>query len=282
MTGCRKSDENFSFVFLTDIHVQTELNADEGFNKAIIKVNEQEPDFVITGGDLVMDALGKSYGRADSLYNLYKNLCNNFSSPVYHTIGNHEVFGIYEKSGVNINHPEFGKNMFRKRLGEGKTYSSFEYKGWYFILIDGIGISPEKRYYGFVDSTQLVWLENELTGLEKNTPIVLTTHIPLVTAAKQIELGHNEPLSDGEVIINAKDVLMLFNGYNLKLVLQGHLHILEEIKYKGITFITGGAVSAEWWQGPRYGFEEGFVKIDITKDSFKWEYVDFGWDTEQN
>ena len=52
------SKEHFTFAFLTDIHLQPELRATEGFKKAIAKVNELNPDFVITGGDLIMDALG--------------------------------------------------------------------------------------------------------------------------------------------------------------------------------------------------------------------------------
>ena len=48
---------SFSFVFMTDIHLKPELKGDDGFRAAIARVNELKPDFVITGGDLIMDAL---------------------------------------------------------------------------------------------------------------------------------------------------------------------------------------------------------------------------------
>ena len=67
-----EGDDNFTFVFMTDIHLQPERNAIEGFNQAIDSVNKLNPDFVITGGDLIMDALGQSFERSDSLYNFYK------------------------------------------------------------------------------------------------------------------------------------------------------------------------------------------------------------------
>ena len=54
------SEENsndFSFVFMTDIHLKPELGAPEGFQMAIDTVNVMQPDFVITGGDLIDDAL---------------------------------------------------------------------------------------------------------------------------------------------------------------------------------------------------------------------------------
>ena len=65
-----EKQSSFSFVFCTDIHVEPERNAVQGFTQAIDTINKLNPAFVITGGDLIMDALGQSYGRADSLYNI--------------------------------------------------------------------------------------------------------------------------------------------------------------------------------------------------------------------
>jgi len=48
-----------------------------------------------------MDALGQTYGRSDSLYNLYEETIKNLEMPIYHTMGNHEVFGLYERSGID-------------------------------------------------------------------------------------------------------------------------------------------------------------------------------------
>ena len=54
-------EDGFSFAFLTDIHLQPERGAEAGFKWAIREVNKLHPDFVITGGDLVMDVLNQSY-----------------------------------------------------------------------------------------------------------------------------------------------------------------------------------------------------------------------------
>ena len=109
-----KKVEKFTFAFMTDIHVQPENRADEGYQAAITEVNALKPDFVITGGDLIMDALGVSYERADSQYVLYQEINKQFTMPVYNTLGNHEVFGIYEKSGIDPDHPEYKYGMFEK------------------------------------------------------------------------------------------------------------------------------------------------------------------------
>lgn len=41
--------------------------------------------------------------------------------------------------------------------------------------------------------------------------------------------------------------------------------------------ITGGAVSAAWWEGPYLGTEEGFVLVNVKGDSVSWEYLDYKW-----
>ena len=71
-----------------------------------------------------------------------------------------------------------------------------------------------------------------------------------------------------------KELLDLFKDHNLKLVLQGHLHIVEEAYIGGIRFITGGAVSAMWWNGPRGDMEEGYVLLKIKGEEIDWEKLE--------
>ena len=167
--------------------------------------------------------------------------------------------------------------MFKQRLGDGKTYRSFTHGRWHFILLDGIGGTPERQYIGQIDSVQLAWLKADLekTGPEK--PIVLVSHIPFVTIATQLNLGTTAANKPNIVITNGKEVLDLCRPYNLRLVLQGHLHIVEEMIWQDIHFITGGAVSGKWWEGPNAGFDEGFVVVDIGGDDFTWTYESYGW-----
>jgi len=81
------------------------------------------------------------------------------------------------------------------------------------------------------------------------------------------------------VINNARDVLLLFWEYNLKLVLQGHLHFLEDIYInEDVHFITGGAVSARWWNNKPTDYpEEGFVLVKVKGEEIEWDYIDYGW-----
>lgn len=276
------SDSNqFTFIFITDIHIQPERNAIEGFKKAIEEINKINPDIVITGGDLIYDALGVSFERTDSLFNLYNEIVKLINAPVYNTIGNHEIFGWYEKSGVSGDHPEFGKKMYENRIG--KTYYSFEHKGIKFFILDSIEEVPEGgKYFGFINDEQMEWLRNELTSTDVSKPIIISTHIPFITTFSQIKAGSQKENERGLVVENSKEVLDLFASHNLKLVLQGHLHFFEDLNIQNkVRFITAGAVSARWWRGSNFGMEEGFLIVKIKDDTIITEYFDYGWEVSE-
>lgn len=277
LSAQNSNDQSFEFVFMTDIHVQPELQAAQGLAKAIEKANSLNPDFVITGGDLIMDALKQTKGRADSLYNLYLDLQKNFKMPVYNTPGNHEHYAFYMKDEIERTDPDYGDKMFRRHIG--KTYYSFNHKGWHFIILNSIMETEDRSYRGGVSAEQIEWLEHDLNGVNDETPIVISVHIPLVSAMTQIKNGALAANNKGIVINNSKEVLDLFKDKNLKLVLQGHLHYLEDIFIGGKThFITAGAVSANWWRGPKDGIEEGFLKIKVDGDNFTYEFIDYEWE----
>ena len=129
-----------------------------------------------------------------------------------------------------------------------------------------------------VDEKQKEWLIDDLKSISKNTPLVLTCHVPFIsvyTPATSDRYGFDS-------FSNFREILNLFENYNLKLVLQGHQHLYEEIKVKDVQFITGGAVSASWWGGPYYGTEEGFLLLKFSDDDFSWQYVDYGWEVALN
>ena len=117
--------------------------------------------------------------------------------------------------------------------------------------------------------------------MDPATPIAISVHIPMITVQTQILKGSTIPNSAGTVITNSKDVLDLFAGHNLKLVLQGHLHNYEDIYIKVIHFITGGAVSGNWWEGAHRGIEEGFLLVRVKDTEISAEYLDYGWTPEK-
>lgn len=168
--------------------------------------------------------------------------------------------------------------MYENRLT--KRYYSFDHKNWHFVVLDGIGMDLEERnYYGIVDSVQMEWLKEDLQKNGKENPVVVSTHIPLLTISRQIKDGPAAGCDQRTVVTNTHEVRHLLEQYNVKLVLQGHVHFLEDIYYNGIHYITGGSVAGRMWVGSDY-IEEGFLKIDISGDEFDWNYIDYGWEVK--
>ena len=201
---------NFRFVHFTDPHIQPERKAAEGTRKAFEAINRVKPDFCLAGGDLVFDIFERSHDRAKALFDLYGEAARGLRPKVYSVPGNHDVFGISNKSGVASTDPMYGKKMFEDRVGA--RYSSFTHKGWHFILLDSIGITPERSYIGLIDEEQMDWLRGDLEKTGRRTPIAVLTHIPLATGFGQFVGAAAASLKSIQVT-NAKQVLDLFEGY---------------------------------------------------------------------
>ncbi|MDC6390425.1 metallophosphoesterase [Maribacter sp. PR1] len=277
--------EGFSFVFMTDIHLQPERGAQEAFQKVIDTVNKLHVDFVLTGGDLVYDALRGNFNRSDSLFRTYSTSIKKFDVPVYNTIGNHELFGIYRESDIKTNHPDYKYGMYERYLG--KRYYSFDHKGWHFISLCSIE-EKDQRYIGLIDDEQKQWLKDDLAQLDTETPIVLSTHIPFISTYNQRYPKNKVKEVPNELwIYNRDEILKLFNDLDLKLVLQGHMHWIEDINLQNKTrFITGGSVAGRpsWRRknnrndGIHYD-EEGFMVIHVKNGNISWNYIDNKWES---
>lgn len=271
----KEAPESFEFAFLTDIHIKPEMQAPKGFEMAIDKVNELNPDFVITGGDLVYDVMRGDFAKSEALFELYNNMAKTFKMPVHNCIGNHDLFAIYEESPETEDHPDYKYGMWERHFG--KTYYSFDHKGWHFITLNSLDVTDDKRYKTIFHEAQLKWLEDDLRKVDNSTPIVITTHIPMICAYTQLNGGNGNRTVD-----NASVVFKMLENHNLKLVLQGHIHWKEYgFVNDRFHFLTGGSIAGNGWKGRRHNTKEGFMKIKITGDDFSWEYIDHGWEAER-
>ncbi len=278
--------ELFSFIHFSDVHIQPERGAEEGFLQAIEKMNSLKPDFVVSGGDLVMDSLNADEKRATTLYDIYIRCTKKFEVPVYNVMGNHEVFGITAPEKVPIDHPDWGKEMFKRRLGDGATYRSFDHQGVHFVLLDSVGIErdeegPAYHYIGEIGGDQFVWLENDLAGITPGMPVIAVTHIPLFSLYGQIENGPLFPWARGSVITDGKPLYQLLTRHNFLGMFQGHIHVNELYEYMGAKYIDTAAVCGAWWGGPRNGHPEGFNLVHVYEDEVTAEYITYGWDASK-
>ncbi len=277
----------FRFVHLTDIHIEPELEAARGLAKCLeaAQAGKVSPDFIVSGGDLVFDALEASPQRAKELFNLYKKvIANHTSLPVHPTIGNHDVFGWARKNGITPATFEYGKAMVKDLLGLKETYYEFDHKGWRFFVLDNIqpAANAAQIYQGNLDRTQFEWLAERLKRTDPKIPIAICEHIPLMTVTPFAFPGtyHDGKweMSNSLVCGDTVERLKLYRDYNIRLCLSGHIHQLDRVEYRGITFICDGAVCGNWWKGPRDGVKEGFGQLDLKPDGgIDYTYRDYGW-----
>ena len=276
-TKPQPAPESFDFVFFTDTHIQPELDAAHGCQMAFTKIAAANPEFAICGGDLVYDALAVSRTRADMLFDLYQRTEATIKAPLHHAIGNHDLYGILTKSGASPSDPGYGKKMFEDRIG-ARTYYSFDHRGYHFIVLDSIFPTPDRLWEGRIDDAQLQWLAHDLAAVAPTAPVVVITHVPLITG--YLAYGpkpDGTPRYDTVSVANSSDVIALFEPHNILAVLQGHLHINELVNYKNCQYACCGAVCGNWWHGPRLAFPEGFTVVSLRAGKISWRYETYGF-----
>lgn len=272
------SPPDFSVAFLTDPHVHAEQGAADGFASALGHAFSQarQPELLITGGDLAFDILATGRAEADAQYELFEGPLGSVKVPIHHTIGNHDVLGVYQQSGLSESDDGYGKAYYLERFGLERPYHSFDHEGWHFVILDTIGI-VDRGYRGWVDDEQIAWLEDDLAAADR--PTVVIGHIPLLSNYTEWNRGTAAGIPAGATVVNANQVLEVLLRHPVKLVLGGHLHVIESYRFKGIELANIGAVSGNWWRGLRDGFEEGYAMLDFRGDHVSWRYVDYGWET---
>jgi Icc protein len=230
---------SFSFIHASDVHLSEETLPRLRQVREIVE--RQRPAFVLMTGDLVHDALRVDEAEARSYYELFLREIAAFPVPVWTVPGNHEIFGIERHlSLVSPEHPLYGKSMYRHFLGP--DYYSFNAGGIHFVGLDTVDID-DLWYFGHVDEAQLEWLRQDLAATPENTPIVVFSHIPFVTAGDSLYGYSDEPPAptlievDGvtsfrHVVSNASEALTLLRQRSLEVALAGHGHFRETLVYE--------------------------------------------------
>lgn len=261
--GLASGQNDFSFVFLPDLHLRPVPAVERDFDLLEKKIESLHPDFIITGGDMIYTAKDGDEKKAKILFDFMDAELGRFTVPVYYTIGNHEAVGILPNSGIDSSHPQWGKRLFEERYGS--RYKALEINGWKFFLLDGIKILEQKKNYtSGIDSVQMEWIKTELTKTDKIIPLVISIHTPLINP-KAMSDSNAKALSE-----NAENVLHLFDEYNLRIVLQGHNHLYMNLFIHGIHFISGGSTS---FSPDLDAFDDGFILINIKDDRDEIQFI---------
>lgn len=285
LSGCAapeteiKSDKSaLRIAHITDMHIEPNGPGPDGFARALEHLQKLEPkvDVVFNTGDSVFDSLEADEDWTRSQWESFKDvLKQNCSLPVYHAIGNHDVWG-YGQNNENItNHPLYGKAMAVEQLGLSNRYYAFDLAGWRFLVLDSTHEptipGSEIPYTGKVDEEQFNWLSGEIEKTSADIPVCVLSHIPILCACEFYD-GENETSGNWVVPgawmhIDSRRFRSLFLEHpNVKLCLSGHAHQQEVLEYLGVKYLCDGAICGAWWYGPYLDFPPGYVVIDLFSD----------------
>jgi 3',5'-cyclic AMP phosphodiesterase CpdA len=263
-------------LYYTDVHAINQWDAPKAMQQAVGMINMQRADLIINGGDLIHGGFDLSKQAADARWDAYLAMHDAIEGEIFSTLGNHDLVAVNPSDGSAPSADP--RDSFRKRLGLVRTYYSFDALGYHFVVLDSVKTNIRQNHYaGAIEPEQIEWLREDLSKIPTGRPIVAVTHIPLLTSLHAATRGATEAAPEYMVVVNNVEVMETFATHNLILVLQGHLHVNELIRWRNTTFITGGAICGAWWRGPRLGTEEGFGVVTLDGGRVSWEYIDYGW-----
>lgn len=273
---------------LTDFHILPQSFIKDQVAKAFRHVHalEDQPDFILNTGDSIMDSLKTSKEDAQRQWEAFLEVvAAECKLPIYHAIGNHDVWGWGVRDETIKKDPSYGKGLALQKLGLSSPYYAFDYGGWHFIVLDSVhpaNTVSKEPYIGKLDEEQFGWLAQEVQSVPAETPIAIASHIPILSACELFD-GENEESGNwvipaAWVHLDARRFRQLFLDHpNIRLCLSGHSHQHERIEYLGVTYLTDGAISGNWWMGSYLNFPPAYVIVDLYTDgSVQAQFVEYG------
>ena len=267
---------------LTDFHVKPGKDIEASVARAMhhAQILVPEIDFIINGGDAIWDSLEADKEKTQIQWDLFTSLLKKeLSLPVYHCIGNHDIWGWFIKDNKPENERQYGKVWVVETLQMRNRYYSFSKDKWHFIVLDSTQLNPAGGYIGKLDEEQLTWLQTELASVPKENFICIVSHIPILSICAGLFFDKTEPNGDLKIQRNLmhSDFLSLkkiFNNYpNIKVCISGHIHLQDELNYLGIKYYCNGAVSGNWWKGSFQEFAPAYAMLEFYADGTSKRYM---------
>ncbi len=257
--------ESVRVAFTSDLHLTDDPSVTSRLEKVLEAIQSSQPRVVFILGDLNNEANRAEPLRAERIFKEINHFREKLLVPSYCALGNHDSFGWSPEGASPQEHPLFGKLMFEKFIGP--RFYSLNIAGFHLVVLDVIGgkrLPHGWDYFGWLDEKQQKWLQEDLSPLPPQTPLIILTHIPLLSSATSIYRAflpqiHNSKLEHqgykvgGSYVANLDQWFSLLKRFRDITFISGHFHLLEEGTLKGrekiLRFYSCGAL----W-GKKYCF----------------------------
>lgn len=266
---------------LTDIHVLADAaqyqHPEENMAAAIRQAQGEAdpPDLLLFGGDMVMDNLFVPKEAALAQWAVWRRI---FSAevrlPHHFAVGNHDIWGwaVHDQPGIDRD-PDYGKGLALREFGLKRAYYSFDRAGWRFFVLDSMQFDPADKYgcTARLDDDQFAWFGRQLAATPASMPVCVLSHVPILAVCPFVDQHLSQAgirdLPGILVHLDAYRIKNLFDRFpNVKLCLSGHVHLADDITYRGVRYCCNGAVCGNWWRGPYEEYAPAYALVDFYDD----------------
>lgn len=249
------------FIYFTDIHLDTGIDARRGFELCVESMLAHQPAALVNGGDL---------GVTSEALAQYAQIMEGVSAPVLLSYGNHEMCSGY-----------------RPREQGGTMHMSADMGGVHFVLLDVVRyFEPTEdhpaNWHVLADEALLEWLAADLAAVDRATPLVVASHVPLSTTFPQRTGQVPDMAFPTNEIAGAPGLLTLLQPFAQVITLHGHDHENCRHFVGAMEVMTTAAVAGNWWRtglesrGPQGREPQGYRVVEVCAEGgFRSEYHAF-------
>ena len=288
-----EGQDNFRMYIFGDMHLANRTNDKAQFKVFTNDLNKyldshkSGKSYGLTLGDMTWDLYWYSRGYE---FPQYLDEINSQVSglQIFHTMGNHDN-DFKAKNDFDA--------AFQYVRDIAPTYYSYNIGKIHFIVLDDIDCSDydgteSRNYEKNFTSDQLDWLLQDLSYVDKSTPLVITTHAQIFYPK-----GNNSFALDGQVIErwpNTKKLLNILKGYTVHFV-TGHTHTIfnalpsetAPLGAENVFEHNAGSICASWWWSGYLtpgvyvsldGAPAGYSIWEFAGKDIKWKYKAIGMD----
>ena len=227
------TDDQFSFLFLTDPQYYNEVGASKFNILAETHIQNDDIKFALITGDI------SDKGGNSSYWDMFYTKSSLTKIPFATTVGNHEY---YDSGTVTTDNVIYNQYFYNPQNGpehvKGSSYY-FVYNNCLFIMLD----SEERSY----EAEQIEWFKKVCTTIDCSY-IIVGCHKSAYPAGPYV--------SDGKYFISKWG--SVFDECQVDLVLSGHDHVYTRTKsiynnevttekYKGTVYIEGGSAGTKYY-----------------------------------
>ena len=205
------SAEVFSFVVISD---RTGDRTVGEWPIAVQEINLLKPDFVVCIGDLVegyTEDLDEVHVQWDEL----ELMVRQFDAPFFYCPGNHDV-----------TNDMLLEEYIRRHGVDGRTYYSFDYRNYHFIILDSYTVQHHRDYL----EEQLAWFKKDVAAAKSAEHIFVFFHHPKLDMGDVGEEFWSELAS-----VLPTERVTVFNG---------HTHQLGYVEEGGLKALVLGPTGA--------------------------------------